>query len=106
MGPPEPPELDGGGEGDEMQPFMQQRGAEKLAETAIGPVENDQAEIGGVAQASELAPDLAHPGIEERAVVVHPRHAAWLVRQHRLDDRPFVVGEFVSHDSRPLQDGG
>ncbi len=33
--------------------------------------------------------------------VVHTGHAAWLVRQHRLDGSPFFVGEFVAHDSKP-----
>jgi hypothetical protein len=33
-----------------MQPFMKKRDAEVLAKTAIGLVENDQAEIGGMAQ--------------------------------------------------------
>ena len=32
--------------------------------------------------------------------VVHTRDTARLVRQHRLDGRPLVVGEFVAHDSR------
>lgn len=30
-----------------------------------------------------------------------PRNATRLVRQHRLDGGPFVVGEFVAHDSSP-----
>ena len=34
------------------------------------------------------------------AAVIHPRHAARLVRQHRLDHGPFVVAEFVAQDSR------
>ena len=37
----------------------------------------------------------------EDTPVVHPWHAARLVRQHRLDGRPFMVGEFVAHDSSP-----
>jgi hypothetical protein len=35
------------------------------------------------------------------AAVIHSRHAARLVWQHRLDGGPFVVGEFVAHDSAP-----
>ena len=35
----------------------------------------------------------------EDTTVIHPRHAARLVRQHRLDGSPFIVGEFVAHDS-------
>jgi hypothetical protein len=33
-------------------------------------------------------------------LVVHPWHAARLVRQRRLDGGPFMIGEFVAHDSR------
>jgi len=40
----------------------------------------------------------------EDTTVVHPWHAARLVRQHRLDGRPLIVIEFVAHDS-PLQPG-
>src|SRR6476646_1213313 len=36
----------------------------------------------------------------EDTPVVHPRHATRLVRQHRFDGGPFIVGEFVAHDSR------
>jgi len=36
----------------------------------------------------------------EDAAVIHPWHAAGLVGQHRLDGTPFLVGEFVAHDSR------
>src|SRR3954465_14001085 len=36
----------------------------------------------------------------EHAAVVYTRNAARLVRQERLDGSPFVVGEFVAHDSR------
>ena len=35
----------------------------------------------------------------EDTTVVYPRNAARLVRQHRLDDSPFMVGEFVAHAS-------
>jgi hypothetical protein len=37
--------------------------------------------------------------------VVHPRDTARLVRQHRLDGGPLMVGEFVAHDSK-LRFGG
>src|SRR5262249_17450370 len=37
----------------------------------------------------------------EDATVVRPRDAARLVRQHRLDGSPLIVGEFVAHDSSP-----
>jgi hypothetical protein len=37
----------------------------------------------------------------EDTTVVYPRNAARLVRQHRLDGNPFIIGEFVAHDSSP-----
>jgi len=36
----------------------------------------------------------------ENASVIHPGNAAWLVREHRLDDAPFVVTELIAHDSK------
>jgi hypothetical protein len=39
------------------------------------------------------------------SAVIHPWDASRLVRQHRLDGGPFMVGEFVAHDSR-LRLGG
>src|ERR1043166_1062038 len=35
------------------------------------------------------------------ATVIHTRHAARLVWQHRFNGSPFLVGEFVAHDSGP-----
>jgi hypothetical protein len=32
---------------------------------------------------------------------VYPRNATRLIRQHGLDGKPFIVGEFVAHDSSP-----
>src|SRR6267378_7616684 len=37
----------------------------------------------------------------ENTTVIHPWHAPRLVGQHRLDGSPFLVGEFVAHDSVP-----
>ena len=34
----------------------------------------------------------------ENASVVHPGNAAWLVREHRPNDTPLVVTEFVPHN--------
>jgi hypothetical protein len=31
-------------------------------------------------------------------MVIYPWYAARLVRQHRLDGSPFVIGEFIAHD--------
>src|SRR4051812_26470544 len=36
----------------------------------------------------------------EHAPVIYTRNAAGLVWQEWLDGRPFVIGEFVAHDSR------
>ncbi len=38
----------------------------------------------------------------EDAPVVHSCHATGLVRQHRLNGSPFMVGKFIAHDSKPL----
>ena len=40
-----------------------------------------------------------HGNCLENPAVIHPWHAARLVRQHRLDGSPLLVGEFVAHDS-------
>ena len=37
----------------------------------------------------------------EDTTVIHSWHAARLIRQHRLDGSPLIVGEFVAHDSAP-----
>jgi hypothetical protein len=37
----------------------------------------------------------------EDTTVVRSSHAARLVRQHQLNGRPLVVGEFIAHDSSP-----
>src|SRR5438445_8885286 len=37
----------------------------------------------------------------EDTTVIYPWHTARLVRQQRLDGSPFLVGEFVAHDSAP-----
>jgi hypothetical protein len=36
----------------------------------------------------------------EDATVIYPPNAARLVRQHRFDGGPFMIAEFVAHDSR------
>jgi hypothetical protein len=38
-------------------------------------------------------------------MVIHSWHAARLIRQHRPNDRPLIVREFVAHDSAPLSGG-
>ena len=37
----------------------------------------------------------------EDTTVVYPRNVTRLVRQHRLDGNPFIISEFVAHDSSP-----
>jgi hypothetical protein len=37
----------------------------------------------------------------EDTTIIHSWRAARLVRQHRIDGSPFLVGEFVTHDSAP-----
>src|SRR4051794_31746978 len=37
----------------------------------------------------------------ENTTVVYSRNAARLARQHRPDGDPFIIGEFVAHDSSP-----
>jgi hypothetical protein len=37
----------------------------------------------------------------EDTTVVYPRNATRLVRQHRLDRNPFIIGEFVAHIRAP-----
>jgi hypothetical protein len=41
----------------------------------------------------------------KRLTVVHPRHTTRLVREHRFDGGPFIVGEFVAHDDSRLRFG-
>jgi hypothetical protein len=31
----------------------------------------------------------------------YPRNATRLVGQHQLDGKPFIIGEFIAHDSSP-----
>ena len=37
----------------------------------------------------------------EHTSVVYPRNATRLIRQHGLDSNPFMISEFVTHDSSP-----
>jgi hypothetical protein len=58
----------------------------------------------GAKRLRQIAPRCAGSQDPKDAVqdtaVVHTRDTARLVRPHRLDGRPLVVGEFVAHDSR------
>jgi hypothetical protein len=46
------------------------------------------------------APERRIRKINEQATVIYAPHAAWPVRQHRFDGGPFIITEFVAHDSR------
>src|SRR6516165_10448654 len=71
------------------------------------PPANEAVVAGGVrteviGQVAPWCSGSQHPedAIEDTPVV-HPWHTARLVWQHRPDGCPFVVGEFVAHDSSP-----
>src|SRR5215216_1735454 len=53
----------------------------------------------------QIAPRCSRPQYPENAIehapVVHPWHTARLVRQHWLHSGPFIVAEFIAHDSSP-----
>src|SRR5580692_402781 len=70
------------------------------------PAPADKAVIAGRARAKmirQIAPRCAGSQDPEDAVedtsVVYPRNATRLIRQHGLDSSPFIIGEFVAHDS-------
>jgi len=37
----------------------------------------------------------------EHTAIVYPRNPTRLIGQHRLDGGPFIIGEFIAHDSGP-----
>ena len=72
-----------------------------------GPSPPDETVVAGGAWTvtiRQIAPWCAgsqHPAdTVEGTSIVHTRHASRLVRQHRPDGRPFIIREFVAHDSR------
>lgn len=72
---------------------------------------NETVVAGGIwaEAAGQIAPWCSRSQDPEDAVedtpIVRPWYATRFVRQHRLDGHPFVVGEFIAHDSSP-QFGG
>src|SRR5262249_13388606 len=71
-----------------------------------GPLPADKAVVAGrtgPADFRQIAPRRARPQDPEYAIedtpVVHAGNAARLVREHRFDDAPFVVAEFIAHES-------
>src|SRR4051794_5409454 len=72
------------------------------------PSPTDEAVVAGGVWAEvigHVAPWCSGPQHPEDAIedapVVSPWHTARLIRQHRFDGCPFVVAEFVAHDSSP-----
>src|SRR5436190_21832293 len=72
------------------------------------PPPADEAVIAGRVRAKmirQIAPRCPGSQDPEDAVedtsVVYPRNATRFVWQHRLDGKPFIVGEFVAHDWTP-----
>ena len=53
-------------------------------------------------KARRQSPDILYPSTREHyATVVYTPNAARLVGQHRPDRHPFIITEFIAHDSRP-----
>ena len=54
----------------------------------------------------QIAPRRPRSQVPENAIedtaIIHPRNAARLVRQHRSNGGPLIIGEFVAHDSAPF----
>src|SRR5215471_4423671 len=72
------------------------------------PPPADETVIAGRVRAKmirQIAPGCPRSQDPENTVkdtsVVYPRNATRLVRQHGLDGDPFIISEFVAHDSSP-----
>ena len=72
------------------------------------PAPSDEAIVTGGVGAKmirQIAPRCSGAQDPEYAIedtpVVYPRNATWLVRQHGPDGNPFMISEFVVHDSSP-----
>ena len=74
---------------------------------ASPPPPNESVVAGGVRtkHVGQITPRCSRAQDPEDAIedttVVHPRNATRLVRQHGFDGNPFMIGEFVAHDSSP-----
>jgi hypothetical protein len=72
------------------------------------PAPSDEAIVTGGVGAKmirQIAPRCSGAQDPEYAIedtpVVYPRNATWLVRQDGPDGNPFMISEFVAHDSSP-----
>src|SRR3981081_247284 len=54
---------------------------------------------GSLAGRATAGRNLGPQDASEHARVIYAPHAARLVRQHRFDGDPFIIAEFVMHDS-------
>jgi hypothetical protein len=63
---------------------------------AVGVEVSDAAVV--VAALQSPRPQDPEDAIEDTPVV-HAGNAAWFVREHRFDDAPFAIAEFIAHDS-------
>jgi hypothetical protein len=80
-----------------------QGGHDLIPDACLAPA-NEAIVAGGVGSVAprQIAPRCSGPqhleDTIEGAPVIHTRDTARPVGEHRLDDAPFAIGEFVSHD--------
>jgi len=67
----------------------------RLSQVVYGPKLSGRSRYGAPDRKTQKMP------LRTRRSFTHSWHAARLIRQHRLDGRPLIVGEFVAHDSAP-----
>ena len=71
-------------------------GAKQSAEFVMSCLFNLATEVGGRHAVRLVVMLLLKASNDYHSAVIHPRHAAWLVGQQRLDDLPFNIGHFVT----------
>ena len=78
-----------------------------LPQNASPPPTNEAVVAGGVRtkHVGHITPRCSRAQDPEDATedttVIHPRNAKRLVLQHGFDGNPFMIGEFIAHDSSP-----